>query len=252
MQEKQQVDLTMAFKRYKELATRALYQHTNTFTLFLDPLQLEQAMRAGFETGVANEFYGGYPDAERSMAVFKPEEASAADWPIACIKLNYNRRYGELKHRDVLGAAIGLGIGRELLGDILLDQEYALLFCTQEIAPFLLANFESAGSVHVKPQLCDGAQNIPPPRGHFIRATVPSMRLDAVLAAGHRISRQKAQNLIGQQRVRVNYKLETRNEFLLKANDLVSVRGLGRIKILEEQGITRKGRQAVTIFVYDK
>ena len=252
MQDKRQADLDMAFKRYRELAVRAQYRYAGTFTLFLDPAQLEQAARAGVDGGVVSEFYGGYPDAERSMVAFKPEGIQEIDWPIACIRLNYDKRYGQPKHRDVLGAAIGLGIDREHLGDILLDEEYALLFCTKEIAPFLLANFESAGSVHVKVQLCDGAQSVPPPRGQRIRATVASLRLDAVLAAGHRLSRQKAQNLIGQQRVRVNYKLETRSEFLLKADDLVSVRGLGRIRIMEECGSTRKGRQAVSIFVYEK
>ena len=88
------------------------------------------------------------------------------------------------------------------------------------------------------------------PEGTQLRATVSSERLDAVLAAGLKLSRSEAQRLIEAGLVKRNHAPELRGDVHLEEGDLLSVRGYGRMKILEFEGRTRKGRLAVRIFRY--
>ena len=82
--------------------------------------------------------------------------------------------------------------------------------------------------------------------------TVPSERLDAVLAAAYDLSRQKAQEMIRAELVKVDHAVETRADAHLEAGSLVSARGLGRFRVQEVTGLTRKGRVGLRLFVYGK
>ena len=78
---------------------------------------------------------------QRVMVRFgNPEELGYdQEFSIACLKITpLADRFGEtLSHRDYLGALMSLGIERELLGDILIREKTAWLFCAGHIAPFL-------------------------------------------------------------------------------------------------------------------
>lgn len=172
------------------------------------------------------------------------------EWPVSWLKLGFNPRYGAPGHRDLLGALMGLGVVREHLGDIVLDESCAYLCCTGEIAPFIMNNLQSAGSVHLKIERLDEPPRLPPPVGKTIRTTVASPRLDAMLAAGFDLSREQARQMVVQGKTRVNYRLQLKPDISLEEGDLVSVRGLGRFKLMENNGTTRKGRASMTLFRY--
>ena len=83
-----------------------------------------------------------------------------------------------------------------------------------------------------------------------MRVTVSSPRLDAVLAAGLRLSRGEAQRLIDVGLVKRNHMEALRGDLHLEEGDLLSVRGYGRMRVEGFEGLTRKGRQAVRLFRY--
>ncbi len=88
------------------------------------------------------------------------------------------------------------------------------------------------------------------PKLQEVSGTVASVRLDSVLAIGFPLSRSKLVNYIEGGKTYVNGKLVTSNGYHLKEQDIISVRGLGRIVyggILSE---TRKGRYFVRIYKY--
>lgn len=83
-----------------------------------------------------------------------------------------------------------------------------------------------------------------------LSGTAASIRLDSVLAIGFPMSRSKLTGYIEGGKVYVNGRLITSNGYHLKENDIISVRGMGRIiygGILSE---TRKGRYFVRIYKY--
>ena len=242
----------MERKRLDELARRAARTGLRAYTKFLDPALERDCAYAAGEAGVRMEFYGGYEDAERRIAAFFDEYAPEEPWPVVCLRLRWNAKYGKPGHRDLLGALMGLGINREETGDIVVGEGEAYLFALEEIADYICANLDSAGRTALKVERAEGEISLPEPEGVTIRETVASERLDGVLAAGYNLSRAEAQRLIRSGLVKLNHIVETRTDARLNAGDLLSARGYGRLKVLEFPGMTRRGRYAVLLFRYGK
>ena len=242
----------MEEKRLRELALRAAHACAPTYTRFLEP-PMEIACRAAANfAGCEVAFDGGYEGAERRVAGFYAGAAEALSFPIRRLCVDWNARYGSPGHRDILGALMGLGVGRETLGDIALLREGALLFVHEDIADYVAANLESCGRVKVRVSPCGEEVAPPEPEGTLIYRTVPSERLDAVLSAAYDLSRQKAQEMIRAELVKVDHAVETRFDARLQEGSLVSARGLGRFRVQEVTGLTRKGRMGLRLFVYGK
>ncbi len=77
--------------------------------------------------------------------------------------------------------------------------------------------------------------------------TVASLRLDGICADVYRLSRSKVLAPIKAGRCRVNWKVEEDPSKSLKAGDVVSIQGFGRFKVMEQDGMTKKGRCRVKI-----
>ena len=82
------------------------------------------------------------------------------------------------------------------------------------------------------------------------KGTVSTVRLDSVLSVAFPLSRSKLTGLIEGGKVFVNGKLITTNACRLKENDIISVRGMGRIKYLGILSETKKGRLYIEIGKY--
>ena len=240
-------------RRLRELALRACYAGEVACTRFLEPPMEREALSAANAAGVRARFWGGYPDAERRIAAFYADEAPAdGDFPIACLALRWNPKYASPGHRDLLGAVMGLGLARDATGDIApcAEDGCACLFVHRDVSDYIRANLESAGRAALKVEALDELPTLRQPEGTQLRATVSSERLDAVLAAGLKLSRSEAQRLIESGLVKRNHAPELRGDVHLEEGDLLSVRGYGRMKVLEFEGRTRKGRLAVRLFRY--
>lgn len=238
-------------KRLRELALRAAHGECVRFTRFLEPTLVADCRAAASEAGVALALWGGYEDAERRIAAFFREEPpEAAAYPLACLELRWNPRYASPGHRDLLGATMGLGLERDAVGDVALAEEdgVAFLFVHRDVASYALTNLESAGRAKLKARAFEGEPKLRAPEGVNLRLTVSSFRLDAILAAGLKLSRAEAQRLIEAGLVKRNHQELTRADVALREDDLLSVRGYGRLRIVGFDGCTRKGRQAIRLF----
>ena len=79
--------------------------------------------------------------------------------------------------------------------------------------------------------------------------TVASVRVDAIVAEGFHISRNHAKELIEERKVQLNWKLHQRPDFELVENDLLSVRGYGRIRLDSIEGKTKKDKIRVLLSI---
>ena len=239
-------------KRFTELAMRAAYTGRPQFTRFLEPSMERDAVSAAHAAGAQVVFFGGYDGAERRLAAFHDGDAPEY-FPIETLELRWNAKFAEAKHRDLLGAVMGLGLERDATGDVCLSEEagVANLFCTEDVADYIAANLESAGRSSLRISRANEIR-IAPPEGTGIRVTVQTLRMDALLAAGYKLSRAEAQRLISAGQVKLNHAMEERGDVHLEAGDLISARGYGRLRIDEIQGETKKGRIGVLLFRYGK
>lgn len=223
-------------------------------TAFLSPRELEMSR---YLFGAMDGLYafGGAEAAERKMLVFLPEymdEASLleADSPIICLRAAFHESEN-LSHRDFLGALIGVGIARECIGDIYIDHASCDFFVTAEIAPYLLQNLETVGRAKVALESIPLTQvKTPQPKIQEISDTVASLRLDNVISSGFRISRTNASRYIASSCVAIDGLPCEKQEKQLEQGAVISVRGMGKIKIAKINGLTKKGRTAIIIHRY--
>lgn len=244
-------------KRLRELALRAARAGRTQFTRFLEPSMENAVRRVAGACGVGCAFYGGYDGAERAVAAFFDGDApEPADYPIAALRVTWNDKFVHPAHRDLMGAAMGLGIEREAVGDIALGQwrgaPCAWLFCIAEMADYIAANLTGAGRAPIKVEPADAPPEVSPPEGVELRVTVQTARLDAVLAAGWNLSRAEAQRLTASGLVKLNHVPCPRADAHVAPGDLISARGHGRLRVLEAPGESRRGRQVLKLFRYGK
>ena len=223
-------------------------------TCFLSPRELEMA---NFLFGKPEGLYafGGYGDAERKMLIYLPDylEESALtdeDSPLICLRATFYEGDSP-NHRDFLGALMGAGIGRETVGDICVDKSSCDFFVTEEIAPYILQNFTSAGrtKLHLEQvPLCDA--NIPEPEVKEIRDTMASLRLDSVISSGFRIGRSLAAQYVNAGKVAIDGRPCEKPDKTVTEGSKISVRGLGKIKLTAVNGRTKKDRISVVIHRY--
>ena len=223
-------------------------------TCFLSPRELEMT-RFLFGQVQGLTAFGGYEDAERRMLVYLPEYLEDSwfmegDSPIVSLRATYFEE-DTLSHRDFLGALMGAGIGRETVGDICVGKGSCDFFVTAEIAPYVLQNFTSAGrtKLHVEAIPLEQVQ-IPEAETKEIKDTLASLRLDSVISSGFRISRNLAAQHVAAGRAAIDGLPCEKPDKAISEGAKISVRGLGKIKLRNVNGQTKKGRISVVIDRY--
>ena len=195
---------------------------------------------------------GGFKDAERSVVVFRNPEWGEfkRETIISALEL-VHRPQDELSHRDVLGAALALGIERDVLGDILIEPSRAILICLSQTVPFIMENLKTAGRVGLEiSEIPLNALPDLPENYDYVSGTVASLRLDTVLAFSFRISREEAQKMIASGLVQLSNQVCVQHTKAVSLNNVISLRGSGRVRLLEVGGLSRKGRHRIVIGKY--
>lgn len=240
-------------ERLVDLAEQAQKSQKFRLTDFLDPFgqEIAETVAANYP-GLSVDFDGGYEGAERCRALLKDTDFGGTpgfDITVVCAK--WNGQFVRLGHRDVLGSLMGLGVDRGKLGDILATQEEARILCDQKIAPFLLQNLTQIGAASV---ICsEGDLSAIAPREERvkeIRATVASLRVDSIAAAGFGFSRSRAAADIKAEKLKLNWQSVRSASQMVKEGDVLSMRGRGRLEVKEVRGQTKKGRTSVTLERY--
>ncbi len=224
---------------------------------FLSPR--EGYLASQYLTGahILHRMFGGYPEAERCRPYLLPaymETEEESSLPSLLVDFGYESRmaclrvtgsgYGKLDHRSYLGSLLGLGLERSVVGDILVtDGGDALVFCDETIVPFLLQEWHKVGNDTVKVVRMLLAEVVIPERRFLdIHDTLASPRLDGVVAALCRLSRDRAKAAVESGLVELNFEREERPDRTVAADSILSVRGYGRYRILSVSEQTKKGR----------
>lgn len=237
----------MEMRRFGELAEACYTRGRYTFTDFLGLSEYDLFLTAAREFSyVPYTVFGGAEGCERVMVRFGDEESLGypeEDFPIACLSIapTAPKFAEELSHRDVLGALMNLGVRRECLGDILLRDGRAYLFCEEKIAPYLCEHVERIRHTAVRAEVC------PPPEAVCVTLAaetvhIASPRADGVIAHAYNLSRADSAALFPARRVFINGRTCENVSAELKEGDLVTVRGFGRFRFGGGAGVSRKGK----------
>ncbi|MBP5168352.1 MAG: hypothetical protein ILP14_04025 [Oscillospiraceae bacterium] len=241
-------------KRISDLALRCDRNGCLTHSAFLTPAECYLLETRKLPVGEAKlVFSGGRDDCERKVAFFLPYYLQETDFDIGeIIKAVKIRSYfGKPGHRDYLGAVLGLGIERDRIGDLLLYDDTAYLFCLSSVVSVLLRELEKVGRISVKTeQIALTDVPVSERKTKKITFTVKSLRLDAVTGDLFGVSRTLAAELIREGAVTLNYTICEKVDAPIKEGDTLSVHGKGKGRISQIGGRSRKDRLFVEAELY--
>lgn len=233
-----------------ELAQRSLREGQPLWTDFLDPTEREQAQAVlSWVTGIRYNSFGGYQTSERRRLVVYPDYyiTQTIEPELSFLTITPGTS-AQLNHRDYLGAIMGLGLKREKVGDLLLNDNNCQLVVVPQLVDFIKVNLTKVANCKVEVEEIDPEQLTPPDlREKIIKSTVASLRLDAVAALGFSDSRTKMAREIKALRVKVNWKTVNNPDSLVVLGDTISIRGRGRVIFRELTGTSKKGRTGVLL-----
>ncbi len=236
-------------KRLTELADRA---ETRCYTTFSDFLNLEE--ESVFHTlhfNIDCYLFGGYDRAERCIAAFGHEISKDA-FPIAIVKAEpVSPKFADtLTHRDFLGSLMGLGIKREVLGDIVIADNVGYILCLNSIAEYVVQNLNKVKHTSVKCSVIDKLPETAVKKPEEKHITAASERLDVIVSAVYNFSRSSVKELFNERKIYVNSRLCENFSHIPKENDIISVRGYGRFIYYGPLGSTRKNRLILSVGIY--
>lgn len=237
-------------KRFREMAERAWSRNIPLFTDFLD-LNSQSILRKNLRTlpPVDVELYGGTEGCERCIAGFGAEKEI---FPLTCLQVvPVNQRFSEkLSHRDFLGALMNLGFDRDLIGDIVIREKEAWVFCMERIADYIVDQLTQVRKTSVR---C--LKGVKPPEGELYH-TIPKMvqlssvRLDALVAHAFDMSRSDAQDMILGGKVFLSGLMTLKTDEVPEDGQIVSVRGCGRFRCHESASRSKKGKLNIPVDIY--
>ncbi len=204
-------------------------------------------------------FFGGTGEAERKILIIYPEKLTEEmarknhTKMISVIKIKLPIELNdEFDHRRYLGAIMKLGIEREKIGDISVKSRGAEIIVKNEVQEFLVQNLGSLTRFSQAEITVENIENMQEIEAQKMEITeiVASLRLDNIVASLARTSRNKAVEILEQERVFLNFKNETKASKQVKVGDIITIRGKGRFEFKEISGNTRKGRFVIKIDKY--
>ena len=176
-------------------------------------------------------------------------QLEVADFELACLQIDFASKFVTLKHSQILGTLLGeTGLDRSKIGDIVVHDTFAQVFVDAKLVSLIIDSIHKIARSGVKIRAVEMTQFVPATEQTVTKTvTLSSLRLDKAIASVFNMSRNLAQNLIQSSKAKVNYTEVLRNDFELVAGDLVSIRGLGRLKIGQTLGLTKKDKVRVEI-----
>lgn len=236
-------------KRLSELSNRAYQNGYCTFSEFLNLDEISEVSKLSFDTNYT--LYGGYKNAERCVIGFG-DYADDYLFPICCIKIEpaQQKFADKLNHRDFLGSLMNLGIKRNTLGDIIIENNIGYLFCLNSISEYIIQNVKRIKHTTVKCEILDSTPEFVNKLPDSEEIITSSFRVDAIISAIFKLSRNQATQLINQEKVFINSKVAYKESLILKENDVVAVRGFGKFIFCKPLRETKKGRNIVEVRIY--
>ena len=157
----------------------------------------------------------------------------------------------DLRHQDILGTLYSLNISDEMFGDVVIWNNRYFIIILSSIDNYIKSNLTSIRNSKV-----DLIEKDP----YYLRdykqeyeeciIIVPSIRVDVIVSKIINSSRSNALEKIKNGVIYLNYELLTKPTYMLKENDIFSIRKYGKYKFNGIINETKKGNIIVNISKY--
>ena len=155
-----------------------------------------------------------------------------------------------LSHREILGSLFSLNLSEDVFGDIIIDNNKYYIVVLDKIKKYLLINMDKIGKKKIK-LIEVNLEDVSNYKNKYkeINIQVSSLRVDAVISKIIPTSRKISNEYIDEQKVIVNYQVLKNKNYSLKENDIFSIRGIGKFKLISSK-ITKNDKYQIEINKY--
>lgn len=227
-----------SIKKAISILERAFYNGQELGSFFLDPYEQKIIKTIADSNEISLDFIGGNANTERKIFVANPYEDINPEDYIRVLKFKCDN----LKHPDVLGALIHVGIDRENIGDIVINEDTCEFVLLKEDANFVKYNLTKIKNQGVNIEF--KSENIlDEVKIDFqkSRGFVSSLRLDSIVSEIINLSRNKAKDLIKSKAVKVDYVNITDPSKIIDEGSIISIKREGRFVFDSIEGMSKKG-----------
>lgn len=209
-------------------------------TLFLDPH--EYNLIKGKLHKNKYKIYLPYPDSEK-IILYTSDEPK-----VTLFKIN---SYNELTHPMILGSILAQNIQNSYLGDIIVDNNNYYFYILSDLKNYIKDNLEYIGNNKVNLEEIDIKllENYKRKYESY-EIIVSSLRIDNIISKIIKTSRDKVIYKIKNKEVIVNYEILNKNSYVLKENDVFSIRKYGKYKFIGIINNTRRDNLVIKYLKY--
>ncbi|MCU9534414.1 RNA-binding protein [Streptococcus sp. CSL10205-OR2] len=222
-------------------------------TDFLDPRQVYVAKILLTTRGITYYVSSDYYEMEYAKIIISPPspfyEMDFSDFGISLLNINYNDKFNQLTHAQILGTLIHtLGIKRTVIGDIIVKKGQAQLLIDSKMVSYFKNNIHKIGRSSVS-LTEDSLENLleADEFNESVDILTSSLRADNIIASVLKVSRTVAMKLISAEKVKINYMVINKTSEMISVNDIISVRGYGRFIIASDNGLSKQKKHKLTI-----
>lgn len=156
-----------------------------------------------------------------------------------------------IRHQDILGSLFALNIDSSYFGDIVLYNDYYYVFVSEDLALYIKDNLKMIGNKKVSLEevnlsVLDNYER----KYEEKEMIISSLRVDNVVSGIINTSRKVALDKIKNKEVIVNYGVMNKNSYILKENDIFSIRRYGKYKFVGIVKSTKKNNFIVRYLKY--
>lgn len=210
------------------------------YTLFLDEKELSE-VKSKLKKHKYNIYYP-YKDSEK-VILYTDQLPS-----ISLIKIT---SFNKLRHQDILGSLLSLNISKDYFGDIIVDNDNYYFYVFSNIKDYVINNLISIGKYKVTLEEIDLLRMADYERKYEKKEIiVSSLRIDNVLAKIIGTNRENILSKIKNKEVILNYEVLNKGSYILKENDIFSVRKYGKYKFANVINNTKKGNLIILYLKY--
>ena len=167
------------------------------------------------------------------------------------IKLYQIKSKIPLRHQDILGTIFSLNITNEMFGDIIVDEDKYFIYILEHIDNYIKTNllFIKNSEIELEEKELNFLDSYHQ-KYEENSIIVSSLRIDTIIARITNTNRNAIIDKIKNKEILINYNILTKNSYILKENDIFSIRKFGKFKFIGIEKTTKKDNLIIKYLKY--
>lgn len=194
----------------------------NENSVFLNQLDANYVINTLKKENIKFNIFKPYEDAEKQ--IIYQDKLNITLFEIKCLK--------KITHREILGALFSNNLNEYVYGDIIIDNDKYYITILDKIKKDFLYNFNKIGNnlITLEETNLEKVKDYKPSFKE-ITLQVSSLRIDNIIAKLIPTSRSISNEMINLKKVVLNYQILKNKNYILKENDIFSIRRVGKFKL---------------------